>query len=101
RRAATVTILDDDQPDAPPPPAFTVGGTVYGLAGSGLVLSDRGAQLHVTANGRFTFAGTFPDGSPYDVRVIGQPTDQVCTVAHGTGTLHANVAGVAVHCARV
>jgi hypothetical protein len=33
RRSASVTILDDDQPPPTPPPAFTVGGTVDGLAG--------------------------------------------------------------------
>jgi uncharacterized delta-60 repeat protein len=101
RRTATVTILDDDQPPPPPPPAFTVGGTVDGLAGSGLVLVNRGTELHVTGNGAFTFPGTFPDGSPLDVRVQTQPAnpDQVCTVVHGTGTISADVTDVTVHCA--
>jgi uncharacterized delta-60 repeat protein len=101
RKTAKVTILDDDQTDPPPPPAFTVGGMVDGLAGSGLVITDQGSQLHVTANGRFTLPATFRDGSPYDVRVTAQPADQVCMVAHGTGTVHGNVGDVAVHCAPV
>lgn len=100
RRHATVTILDDDQPPPPPPPSFTVGGTVDGLAGSGLVLVNRGTDLHVTGNGAFTFPGTFPEGSTLDVRVQTQPTnpDQVCTVVGGSGTIRADVRNVAVHC---
>jgi uncharacterized delta-60 repeat protein len=37
------------------------------------------------------------------VRVVAQPTnpDQVCSVVDGAGTVHADVANVAVHCARV
>ena len=59
RRSASVTILDDDQPPPPPPPpAFTIGGTVDGLQGSGLVLSNLGAELPVSGNGSFTFPGT-------------------------------------------
>jgi uncharacterized delta-60 repeat protein len=103
---ATVTILDDDAPSATsstPSPAFTVGGTVDGLEGSGLVLVDQTTQLPVAANGSFTFPGTFPAGSPYDVRVTAQPAnpDQVCSVVDGAGTVTANVSNVAVHCARV
>ena len=58
QRSASVTILDDDQPPPPPPPAFTIGGTVDGLQGSGLVLSNLGAAVPVSANGSFTFPGT-------------------------------------------
>ena len=62
RRSAAVTIVDDDQPPPPPPPAFTLGGTVDGLQGSGLVLSDLGAELPVSGNGSFTFPGTATGG---------------------------------------
>ncbi|HJS93022.1 MAG TPA: Calx-beta domain-containing protein [Solirubrobacteraceae bacterium] len=106
QRRATVTIVDDDQPATTPGgslPEFTVGGTVDGLAGSGLVLTDQTTQLSVAGNGSFTFPGTFPAGSPYDVRVTAQPTnpDQVCTVVDGTGTVSTNVTNAAIHCANV
>jgi hypothetical protein len=80
-----------------------VGGIVDGLAGSGLELADQGAQLNVAVNGSFRFPGTFPAGSPYDVRVQAQPTnpDQVCGVVDGTGTVTADVSSVAVHCTNV
>ena len=102
-RRATVTIIDDDQAPPPPPPTFTIGGTVDGLQGSGLVLGNPGTVLQLSGNGRFTFPGTFPAGSPLDVRVQTQPTnpDQVCTVVNGTGTITADVTNVAVHCTLV
>ena len=100
QRAAGVTIADDDTPPVQPP-SFTIGGTVDGLQGSGLVLTDVGTELTVAANGPFTLPGTRADGLPYDVKVRTQPhnPDQVCTVSHGQGMLHANVCDVAVHCA--
>ena len=103
RRRATVTIVDDETvPPAPEPAAaFTIGGTVDGLHGSGLVLTDRGTDLPVAADGRFTMPGTRPAGGSYDVQVRTQPhgPDQVCAVQHGTGTLSAaNVTDIVVHC---
>ncbi|HSD03595.1 MAG TPA: Calx-beta domain-containing protein, partial [Gaiellales bacterium] len=104
RRSAAVTILDDDQPPPPPPAAFTIGGTVDGLHGSGLVLSNLGAEVPVSANGSFAFPGTASDGQTYEVEVKTQPhsPDQVCTVEHGTGHVSgANVSDIAVHCAAI
>ena len=89
QRAADVTITDDDTPPVQPP-SFTIGGTVDGLQGSGLVLTDLGTELTVAGNGPFTLPGTRADGLPYDVQVKTQPRnpDQVCTVSQGQGTLH-------------
>ena len=104
RRSASVTILDDDQPPPPPPPAFTIGGTIDGLQGSGLVLSNLGAELPVSGNGSFTFPGTASGGQPYEVNVKTQPhtPDQVCTVDRGVGHVaSANVSNIAVHCTRL
>ena len=101
QRRASVTILDDDQPPPPPAPTFTIGGTVDGLQGSGLVVTNAGADVPVSANGSFTFPGTASAGQPYDVEVRTQPSNpkQVCTVQDGKGTVsNANVTGVAVHC---
>jgi hypothetical protein len=83
--------------------SFTVGGTVSGLAGSGLVLTlNGGNDLPFTANGSFTFATPLPSGSQYRVRVATQPSNpaQVCTVAGGDGTIGStNVNNVRVSCA--
>ena len=64
-------------------PAFTIGGTVDGLSGSGLVLTNFGADLPVSANGRFTLPGTRPAGRPTTSRSgpsRATPT-RSCTVA--------------------
>jgi uncharacterized delta-60 repeat protein len=97
-----VTIVDDDQPPVPPAPTFTIGGTVDGLEGSGLVLSNLGAELPVSANGAFAFPGTAANGQGYEVNVVAQPQnpDQICIVDHAAGQVSgANVTDIAVHCA--
>jgi len=82
---------------------FTVGGTVSGLAGSGLVLQNNGGDdLAIAADGGFTFATALADQSSYEVTVATQPDDpvQTCTVANGSGTLAgADVTDVQVTCA--
>jgi hypothetical protein len=82
---------------------YTVGGTVSGLVGTGLVLQNNGGDnLNITANGPFTFATALANGSPYNVTVLTQPTGpaQTCTVTNGSGTISgANVTNVQVTCA--
>ena len=81
---------------------FTIGGTVTGLIGTGLVLQNNGGDdLAVAADGAFTFGTALPNGSAYAVTVLAQPTGpaQTCTVAGGSGTVAgANVTSVAVSC---
>jgi Galactose oxidase, central domain len=80
---------------------FTIGGTVTGLSGSGLVLQDNGGDsLPVSASGAFTFATSVASGGAYAVTVSTQPTSpaQTCTVTGGTGTATANVTSVQVAC---
>jgi hypothetical protein len=84
-----------------PPVTYTVGGTVSGLAGSGLVLQNNGDNnLAVSANGTFTFTAALASGTAYKVTVLSQPTNpnQTCTVSAGTGTLTSNVTNVSVTC---
>ena len=85
----------------PPPPAtYTIGGTVSGLSGTGLVLANNGATLAVSANGNFTFAKAITSGSAYAVSIVTQPSNpaQMCTVANGSGTATANITSVQVTC---
>jgi subtilisin-like proprotein convertase family protein/subtilisin family serine protease len=80
---------------------FTVGGTVAGLSGSGLVLQlNGGGNLAVGGDGPFTFSTQVAGGSAYAVGVAAQPTgpSQTCTVSNGTGSVTANVTNVAVSC---
>ncbi len=80
---------------------YAVGGTVAGLAGSGLTVQDNGGTRYpITANGAFTFPGVLTSGSAYSVVVSSQPTSpsQTCTVANGSGTVGAADVTVAVTC---
>jgi trimeric autotransporter adhesin len=83
--------------------AYTVGGTITGLAGSGLVLQDNGGDdLAVSANGAFTFTTPLTTGTAYSVTVFAQPTNpaQACAVTGGSGVVaNANVTNVAIQCA--
>src|SRR5512140_3210621 len=82
--------------------SFSLGGTVTGLAGSGLVLQNNGGDnLSVNADGTFTFATPILSGGGYDVTVAVQPSlpAQVCTVTGGKGAMGgANVANIGVTC---
>ena len=81
---------------------FTISGTVSGLTGTGLVLTNNGADnLPVTGNA-FTFATAVASGTAYAITVATQPANpsQNCTVSAGTGTVTtANITNVVVSCA--
>jgi hypothetical protein len=93
---------------APPAPAapvipVTVGGTVSGLSGSGLVLQLNGANdLPVSANGNFKFPKTLAKGSSYSVSVKASPfapVKQSCSVSQGSGIIaNAPIHNVSVSC---
>src|SRR5581483_8062728 len=81
---------------------YTVGGTVTGLAGTGLALRNNGGdQIAVGGNGAFTFPTRVASGAAYAVTVAAQPSGptQTCVVASGGGTIGAaNVQSVTVTC---
>jgi 6-phosphogluconolactonase len=87
---------------SPTPPAatFTVGGTVTGLSGTGLVLnSNFGGDLPISASGPYAFSTRLLVGSTYQVGIESQPTAQGCQIVNGTGTIAAsNVITVSVTC---
>jgi len=81
----------------------TIGGTISGLLGSGMVLQDNGADnLAITGTGNVSF--TFPTpliaGTAYTVTISKQPTNpqQVCTLANATGTANSSVNNVQISC---
>jgi 6-phosphogluconolactonase (cycloisomerase 2 family) len=81
---------------------YTVGGTVSGLAGSGLVLQNNaGGDRSISADGVFSFATPVNTGAAYAVTVKTQPSvfPQTCTVSNGSGTINdAPVYNVVVSC---
>ena len=80
----------------------SVGGTVTGLVGSGLVLLNNGGDdLAVSANGSFVFATPLANGAPYNVAVRTHPTSpsQTCVVSNGNGSVgKRDVKSVSVAC---
>lgn len=70
--------------------SFSVGGTVSGLEGQGLVLQLNGAEeLPIASNGAFTFPSALASGSEYEITVSAQPDTpaQTCTVANASGVV--------------
>lgn len=79
--------------------SYTVGGTVRGLAETGLVLQNNGGDDLNVAGNSFTFAVPVDNGSDYAVTVRKQPGTQQCTVTNGRGRISgANVVDVEVTC---
>jgi hypothetical protein len=79
---------------------YSVGGTIAGLAGSGLVLINDRDMVYVPAGASsFQLSRQVAAGQPYAVTVHAQPAGQVCTVADGAGTVvAANIGSVRVSC---
>jgi hypothetical protein len=81
---------------------FSIGGTVSGLNGSGLVLQNNGADnLAIAANGPFKFPTSLPNGSAYSVVVSTQPNSptQACLASNSAGIVNgADVTNVEVVC---
>jgi 6-phosphogluconolactonase (cycloisomerase 2 family) len=82
--------------------SYTVGGTVSGLAGSGLVLQNNaGDDRSISANGAFSFATPVFDAAAYNITVKTQPTtpSQICTVNNDAGIVNGGIVGnVVVSC---
>jgi N-acetylneuraminic acid mutarotase len=89
-----IAVTCTDQP-------FTLGGTITGLNGTGLVLANGSDTVTVPANATsFTLPTPVSFASTYSVTVATQPTGLTCSISSGaTGTMPAsNVNTVAVVC---
>ena len=81
--------------------AYSLGGSTSGLTPSTnqVVLVNNGHDPISATNGNFTFPANVAEGSTYMVTVKTQPTNQTCTVSHGSGTMGSGpVTGVTVTC---
>jgi len=75
--------------------AFSIGGNVTGLVGTGFKLQDQDGTIletlpvsAATGNQAFTFKQFVPTGSTYNVSISAQPSNpaQACVISPGTGT---------------
>lgn len=80
--------------------AYTVGGTVSGLASDEqVILNNGGIPLIISANGSFAFPERIVYGGSYSVVVLGSPPNKTCTVNNGNGVgIMADVNSVTVIC---
>jgi len=81
---------------------YTVGGTVTGLSGSGLVLQlNGGDSLSFNGSGTFDFGTRLDNNAAYSVTVMTQPSNpaEICTVRNGSGAIDkASITNVIVAC---
>ena len=82
---------------------YTIGGTISGLTGSGLVLATGDSTVAPAANTKsFTFPTSLVSGTAYTVSIQSQPAGQTCTISNATGTIGtSNVTSIAVSCVAV
>lgn len=91
----------DAKADADAPTTFTIGGTISGLEGEGLLLETDGDTVSVAkADKTFSFPKRLATGARFDVTVKAQPSGpaQTCVVTNGEGAVSANVSNVTVAC---
>lgn len=94
---------DGGSPAPPPPPPvqrYNVGGTITGLAATGLVLTNGADTLAVDSTATtFKFPTMVNSGGSYSVAISLQPSGEHCTLANATGTVgSADVSNVTVTC---
>jgi 6-phosphogluconolactonase len=85
----------------PPPASYTIGGTVSGQSGSGLVLLNNGGDMLTVSGASFTFTQPMTSGKSFNVTVATQPTTppQACTVADASGVVgSSDITSVSVAC---
>lgn len=87
----------------PQPLSYSIGGTVAGLTGQGLILrNSNGDSVSVPASGSFTFPVALGSGAAYAVTVAMQPAApaQTCVVMNGSGMVStASITDISVVCA--
>lgn len=80
---------------------YEVGGNVYGLRNSGLILQNNGGNdLAISANSSsFVFPAGCANEEGYNITVKSQPEMQFCMITQGSGTISgASVTNVSVDC---
>lgn len=85
---------------SPAPKTYSVGVTVTGLQGTGLVLHNGSDTVTVGSTGSATFTTALATGAAYSVTVATQPSSptQSCTVTSGQGTVASSNVMVSVAC---
>jgi Galactose oxidase, central domain len=103
--AISISGCNSSGSSSPTPGSYTVGGTVSGLTGNGLVLQiNAGGNLAVRTNGSFSFSTPLQAGGAYLATVLTQPSNpaESCVVTNAAGSIVlADVSNLQVTCSAV
>jgi len=80
---------------------YSVGGTIAGLAGSGLRIENGSGNAVAPGSGESTFSlpEEFANGAAYDVGIAAQPAGQTCLITRSQGVITgADVTNIRVAC---
>jgi len=80
---------------------YSIGGSVSGLKGKGLILALANEIKVINADGNFTFNTLLTDGNDYSVSISQQPSQptQLCDISQAEGTVaSANVTDITISC---
>jgi hypothetical protein len=77
---------------------YSLSGTASGVTGPVTIQLNGGNDLIVSANGAFSFVGSFVHGTAYTATVSASPADLQCSIGNATGTLTANVSNLSLSC---
>ncbi len=84
------------------PAKYSLSGTITGLLGTGLILSNGGETLSINSNGTFAFTSVYAVGTTYSVSITSSPVhpSQTCSLTNDSGTFSAsNVTNISLSCA--
>jgi hypothetical protein len=99
---ATSTQTQTSTQSSTQTPTYTIGGSVSGLTGSGLILRNNGGNdLAINSDGTFAFSTALTSSSAYSVVTQTQPKNpvQTCAIVRGAGTTAtSNITDIAVTC---
>lgn len=81
--------------------SYTLGGSISGLAVSGLKIKNGSEILTITSGATsFLFANSVAYGGTYSVSIDTQPTGYTCTASNSSGTMgSSNISAVQINCA--
>ncbi|MBU2513206.1 right-handed parallel beta-helix repeat-containing protein [bacterium] len=83
---------------------YSIGGTISGLSGSGLILQNNGGEELTVESGAtsFTFSATVLDAVTYSVTVKTHAAGQGCSVTNNSGKVSgANATDIAINCSTI
>ncbi len=78
---------------------YSVGGSVTGLTGALLIQNNATDTTTITTNGAYTFNQKINTGNTYNVTILQNPTEQICSITNGSGEISTdNITNANIFC---